>query len=317
MSQQINLINPAFHKVFDWLTATPVALAACVMLVIIGGTGTWASQRAQKQEAVANETSKTLKDTQDKLLAMTKVAVEKQPNADIAVELANAVAMLKNREEILRVLESGAIGSTTGFADFLRGFARQTPSGLWLTGFTISGSGSNMEIRGRMTEPSALPEYIRRLKSEPIFQGRSFAALTIQKPAELKDRNAQVVLDASGKPVANKETQPKFVDFVLMPSETDTPSPQASGGLAPRPATLTAASPQTLASTSASASASAASKNEAAGQKPGFVDPVLTPATDNLGRAAMEELKKGNAETKALEEASKKLQELMPSGKKP
>jgi len=223
MSQQINLLNPAFRKVFDWLTAMPLAIATCFLLVVLGGATAWASIRADRQEQAAGERAKVLKDTQDRLVAMGKAVAESKPNAELAGELSNTVALLRSREEIMKVLDGGAIGSTTGFAEFLRGFARQTPNGLWLTGFTIGAAGSDMEIRGRMTNPATLPEYIRRLKTEPVFQGRGFAALTIQRPAAGKDlKSLETILDASGKaanpasPTA-KEERPKLVDFVLTP----------------------------------------------------------------------------------------------------
>lgn len=309
MTQQINLLNPAFQKVFDWLTAAPLAVATCLVLVIIGSTAGWATMRADKQEQAANHKAKTLKDTQDKLVAMGKLVAESKPNMELANELANTVALLKNRAEVVRALEGGAIGSTTGFAEFLRGFARQTPKGLWLTGFTIGASGSDMEIRGRMVNPSALPEYIRRLKSEPVFKGRSFASLTIQRPEEAKEKKAlEAMLDASAKPgvaapTVTKEVQPRFVDFVLKPTSPDEVAAVALS------ASLEATKQATLPKTSARPSGP---------QKQGFVDPVLTPKTENLGGAAMEELKKGNDETaKTHAAALKKLQELMPTEKKP
>lgn len=300
MSQQINLLNPAFRKVFDWLTATPLAIATCVLLVVLGSATAWATIRADKQEQAASERAKALKDAQDRLVAMGKLIAESKPNAELANELGNAVALLRSREEIIRVLDGGVIGSTTGFAEFLRGFARQTPTGLWLTGFTIGAAGSEMEIRGRMTNPAALPEYIRRLKTEPVFQGRGFAALTIQRPAAGKDlKSLETILDTSGK-AANpaspgaKEVQPKFVEFVLTPQAAD---PFASlANIKPPERLAPSATPQ----------------------KQGFVDPVLTPKTENLGRAAMEELKKGNdAVAKTQAEALKKLQDLTGSEKKP
>jgi len=309
MSQQINLINPAFRKVFDWLTAAPLAIAACILLVTIGAAVGWATMRADKQEQAANQKSATLKATQDKLVAMSKLVAESKPNTELASELANTVTLLKNRAEVIRALEGGVIGSTTGFAEFLRGFARQTPKGLWLTGFTIGASGSDMEIRGRMVNPSALPEYIRRLKTEPVFQGRSFASLSIQRPAEGKEKKAlEAMLDASAKqgvatPTAAKEVPPNFVDFVLKPSS---PDEVAAAALA---ASLQATK---LASTPPRPPAPDGP------QKQGFVDPVLTPKTENLGRAAMEELQKGNAEqAKTQAAAMKKLQELLPTEKKP
>ncbi|MCX7175574.1 MAG: PilN domain-containing protein [Proteobacteria bacterium] len=300
MSQQINLLNPAFRKVFDWLTATPLAIATGLLLVILGGATALATMRADRQEQAASERAKTLKDTQDRLVAMGKAVAESKPNAELANELSSTLAFLKSREEIMKVLEGGAIGSTTGFTEFLRGFARQTPTGLWLTGFTIGAAGSDMEIRGRMTNPAALPEYIRRLKTEPVFQGRRFASLTIQRPAAGKDlKSLESILDAKGKPVnpaspADKEAPPSFVEFVLMPEASDPFAALAT--IVPPSKPTPSTSPQ----------------------KQGFVDPVLTPKTENLGKAAMEELKKGNDETaKAHAEALKKLQDFMPSEKKP
>lgn len=319
MSQQINLLNPIFHKTFDWLTAAPLAIATCALLMIIGGATAWASIRADSQEQAANQRSKTLKDNQERLVAMGKMIAESKPNEELANELANTIGLLRTREEVVKVLEEGTIGSTVGFAEFLRGFARQTPNGLWLTGFTIGPAGSEMEIHGRMLTPAALPEYIRRLKTEPVFQGRSFASLTIQKPDEAKEKKAaEAQLAAAGKLTApssetNKEVLPSFVEFVLLPSVPTQDLPGAQNPQAvPKSAPVSAPA-------QAAAQASQVPAPVAAGaQKQTFVDPVLTPKSDNLGRVALDEIKKSNEEaSKVHAEAVKKLQELLPSEKKP
>lgn len=224
MSQQINLLNPAFRKAFDWLSATPLVIATCVMLAVIGAATAWAGRQADDRERSANQRADALKAAQDRLLTMTKSIAESKPNQQLANELANARAMLQTREEILKVLEGGAFGNTIGFAEFLRGFARQAPNGLWLTGFTIGAGGTEMEIRGRMLNPASLPEYIRRLKTEKVFQGRSFASLTIQRPEEAKEKKIAANPPASAAKstgLTSSPTQallPSFVDFVLMPS---------------------------------------------------------------------------------------------------
>lgn len=242
MSQQINLLNPSFRKTFDWLSATPVAIAAGALLAVVAVASAWASMRADRQEQAANQRAETLKAAQSRLLTMSKSVAESKPNVQLANELANARALLKSREEIMKVLEGGAIGSTVGFAEFLRGFARQTPNGLWLTGFTIGAGGNEMEIRGRMLNPGALPEYIHRLKTEPVFKGRSFSALTIVRPEEGKEKKAAAApVDAAAKagaPVASagKELPPSFVDFVLMQSAQEKPKPAAELASAVMPA---------------------------------------------------------------------------------
>lgn len=208
MSQQINLFNPALRKPRDWLMATPLLAAAAVVLVLILAGAHWAKVRGDQREREAVQQEAQLKAAQNALTALAKRASERKPDPRLAADVANAQAQLRIRQEIVTYLENGSIGTTTGFAEYLRGFARQVPKGLWLTGFTIGAGGSDMEIRGRMLNAAMLPEYIRRLNGEKAFQGRSFAALTIKRPEQEKK--------APGKGPA--AAAPDFVEFVLTPS---------------------------------------------------------------------------------------------------
>lgn len=217
MSQQINLLNPAFRKPFDWLTAVPLASAAAVLLAAIVIAAFAARVSSDGRERGALEQEAKLKTVQGRLTTLAKQVAERKPNAQLIADLANVEAQLKVREEILAYLGNGNIGSTSGFAEYLRGFAQQVPKGLWLTGFTIGAGGSDMEIRGRMLNPASLPEYIHRLNSEKAFQGRSFAALTIQRPEEDKKTASSAVPGAA---------KPAFVEFVLKPNAQ---LPQAAG----------------------------------------------------------------------------------------
>ena len=222
MSQQINLLNPALRKIRDWLVAAPIASFFGVLLAIVAGAAMLSKTQADHVEQAAERQTTSLKLAQEKLTALAKVAAQTKPNPQIATELASARELLKGREEVMRLLEGGMIGSTGGFAEYLRGFARQTTEGLWLTGFTIGAGGEEMEIRGRMTNPAALSEYIRRLNHERVFQGRSFAALNIRRTEE-----GTVRKDAAAAPSAKSPALPAYVEFVLTPSIS---APAAAAG---------------------------------------------------------------------------------------
>ena len=209
MTQQINLLNPALRRRRDWLTATPLALV-CVTLLALVVVGYGAARvQADGREREAERLSAQLKAAQARLVETAKAVAARKPNALLLADLANARAQLQARQGLMTVLASGAIGNTSGFSAYLRGFARQVPSGLWLTGFTIDAGGSAMEIRGRMLDPAALPEYIRRLNAEPAFQGRSFATLSIRRP---DDKPGVAAAGSSSAGPAG------YVDFVLTQS---------------------------------------------------------------------------------------------------
>ena len=273
MSQQINLLNTAFRKTFDWLSAMPLAIASGGLLALILVATAFAWVQSDARQKTADQLASRLKTAQDKLTAMVKSVADSKPDPKLAADLASTRALLKSREEIMKILEGGGIGYTSGFAEYLRGLARQVPNGLWLTGFTIGAGGNEMEIRGRMLSPDLLPQYIQRLNTEKVFKGQSFAALTIQRPDEAKDKRSAAAPPAStagpaGPAAARAQAAlPSFVEFVLKPS-TQSPAKPAVA--------ITPAAPPALGD---------------ALQLPGILKPGTTPAVPASGTPAPAEKK--------------------------
>ncbi len=219
MSAQINLYHPRFLRQRDLLTLGNVAIAVAVLYGVLALAGAWAWRDAAARKDIASGAEAQLKVVKDQVAAETKAATTRKPSAQLTTELERGEAVLRRSGEIARLLESGAVGSTGGFADYLRGFARQVPEGLWLTGFNIGTGGADIEIRGSMFNPGALPDYIRRLGSEKAFQGRSFAALTMNRAEPVAAvRPAAQAVGVSAVP----SLEPRPIDFVLLPKLVET-----------------------------------------------------------------------------------------------
>ncbi|MDP1734418.1 MAG: PilN domain-containing protein [Sulfuritalea sp.] len=217
MSAQINLYHPRFLKQRELLVLGKVVLAAGALYIVLAVVGGWAWRDAAARKDAAAAAEAQLLSVKEQVDAATKAAAESKPDAQLIAELGNAEALLRRRGDIARLLESGAIGSAGGFSDYLRGFARQKPDSLWLTGFTIGAGGNDMEIRGSMLNPAALPDYIRRLGTEKVFQGRNFAALTMNRaePAPTPPTTTTQVVGAATGPAPTPVLRP--IDFILMP----------------------------------------------------------------------------------------------------
>ncbi|MDO8315851.1 MAG: PilN domain-containing protein [Rugosibacter sp.] len=182
MSAQINLYHARFLKVHDWLNLNNLALAAVTLFSILGVTSFIAHRDFSQQQSQAVTISGEL-ETVNLALDQANQLASRPANSQIVAEVNHAQAALARREEIARLLESGAIGNSGGFSVYLLGFAHQVPVGLWLTGFTLGAGGNDMEIRGSTVDEKIVPDYIRRLGSEKIFQGRQFSALSLQRDA--------------------------------------------------------------------------------------------------------------------------------------
>lgn len=218
MSQQINLYNAALLPRREWVTGHNLALALgglMVVLVLMTGFAQFRlasnSDRAKAAEIALNKTRSQL-DEVEHALAARQIPTDKDP------ELRHLQQAVADRTQILEKLEKGSPREGFGFSEYFRGLARQSLGGLWLTGFSLGAGGEGLEIRGRMTDQSLLPEYIRRLNRERAFAGREFAALDVRQPSPEEGASpATGGASAAEKGSTRGATSPGYVDFVLKP----------------------------------------------------------------------------------------------------
>lgn len=216
VTQQINLYDPRLRPRRELATARNLGLGAAALLVLTTALALYLSSEAARTTAAHRALQSEVQAEQERVQMLTKANAERRVSPDLAAEMANTKALLATREEVMEVLDSGRLGNTSGFSETMYGFARLATSDVWLTGFSVSAGGENIEIRGRMLDPAKLPAYVQRLSKEPVFHGRRFAALDMRsvEPELSAPESAAagaVVPVASAQPAALQ----RFVEFVL------------------------------------------------------------------------------------------------------
>ena len=235
MTQQINLYDPELRRRVELLTLTNLVLTSLVLLSIVILAATWLNLRRDKREAEATTLSLQSKLLQDQVQSLGQRIGTQKPNLPLEQSLATLKEQLSARSGMLALLQRGLGPAAVSFAEYLRGFARQTPHGLWLTGFVVNGDGGGMEIQGRTVDPALVPEYIKRLNVEQSFHGVAFSALQLGVPAIAVGTNAAAVpkpafheFTLASSPQATSMTgqneavaagaKPSLVDMVLGPA---------------------------------------------------------------------------------------------------
>lgn len=200
MRRQINLYDPALLKKRDWFALGYVASCGLLLLAVVAVAGLVARGELPMLEtqAAANETQ--LKALREQVAALGQ-QIARKPDPALEREVEAARLLLSARGEVVSLLKRDMGPDTPSYAEFLRGFARQSVPGLWLTGFVFEATGG-MEIRGRLLDPALLPQYILRLNREQAFQGRAFSALSL----------------GEGKPAAVGQKVP-YLEFRLIPHQ--------------------------------------------------------------------------------------------------
>lgn len=205
MSQQINLFNPIFLKKKKYFSA--LTMAQGLGLIMLGSVVVVVYAQLQLDD-LKTETVSTATQLKQTRAQMAKVAADyppRQKSKALEDEILRVEAEVKQQKQAAEIVQQGGVGNTKGYSEYLRAFARQVVDGLWLTGFSISGSGGNLELRGRSMQPQLVPGYINRLRQEPIMRGKAFDTLTMELPETVSDTGA------AGK----QRVQTGYIEFIL------------------------------------------------------------------------------------------------------
>ncbi len=182
MSQQINLCNPLFRKQEKYFSA--LTMMQSLAIILAGTLLFYAYLQYQYRDLTqqARLMAHRQTDTQQQLTKVAATMGARKPTQVLVDNIAQAEQAMHAQQIILGLLQSGELGNQTGFSAYFQALSRQTVNGLWLTGFDIVGTGSQISINGRALQAELIPRLINKLKHEPQFTGINFTALDIRQP---------------------------------------------------------------------------------------------------------------------------------------
>lgn len=181
MSQQINLFNPIFLQQKKIFSTRTMAQALGVLVLGVVAMGLYGNARVASLQKDADAGAAQLQQRQARLTAVNAEFPPRQKDPALAAAVVEAERQLGALREVSGVLQGGGLGNTRGYAEYFRALARQHVDGLWLTGLTISGAGSEIGVRGRALDPESVPGFLTRLTREPVMQGKAFGSLQISE----------------------------------------------------------------------------------------------------------------------------------------
>lgn len=151
-------------------------LALCLLH---GAWQGWQLHRTGQQRAQAELAAQ---EQETRLAAMKAGFVEPQLDDSLPRELAAREADNRQLQRLLAYLQALASQQGSGFVAPLTALSEHHPEGrLWLNGIHLSEGGSEMRLQGRSQDQELLPRYLDALGRAPVFQGREFARLDVQR----------------------------------------------------------------------------------------------------------------------------------------
>lgn len=184
MSQQINLINPAFRKKKSYFTL--LTMLQGLGLILAGSLlmYVYAVYQVSEMDKLADQGGKRLTIEQARLLTYSAGYSPAQENKLLENELQQLEKKSVEAAQLVEALRSGTVGNTTGFSEYMRALSRQIVPGLWLTNFKMTGDA--ISLSGGVIAPELVPNYIQRLGREAAMQGKNFSNLEIKSSKDTK-----------------------------------------------------------------------------------------------------------------------------------
>ena len=195
MSQQINLFNPQFLKQKKYFSA--LTMTQALGLLVLGMAAFYAFAFWQDR-SLARQTAESERAYEQQKQQFVKVTAELTPQkreTQLEQDLRNTEAAIASRQALLRELQTGVMGDSAGYSEFLRAFARQTVYGLWLTSIQIAEGGAQLSMSGRALQADLVPVLIGRLKQESVLRGRPLEALAITRSAAAGKGAGRAIVD--------------------------------------------------------------------------------------------------------------------------
>jgi len=106
------------------------------------------------------------------------------PKQDINPLLSSELDRLQNisasLERVVAMLSDQKSDKNTGFSAYFSALAEQSINTIWLTGISIDAETNTIHLQGSTYLPGTLPQLIKLLNKEAVFNGRYFAHLQMQ-----------------------------------------------------------------------------------------------------------------------------------------
>ena len=203
MRQEVNLYTEAFRPSQEWLTLGFAARVAAVALVAVVLAAGWAQYQVMQLRAEQQALEQTQARTEEAIARLNEQLASQQRDPQLVDQVERLEARAEDRQRLVERAGSVARASSEGFTPYLEGLAKQSREGLWLTGIQVNLIRDQLHLEGKTIQGQRVPDYLQRLRQEPVFEGRRFERFGIERSEE----SAYLAFDVASRRNAGEEDE--------------------------------------------------------------------------------------------------------------
>jgi hypothetical protein len=181
--QQVNLYQSSLKpKPFN--IGLYLGIATASLLCIGLGIATVSLTRAVSDERYQiTQAVKQLSDEQARVKSLEATLKKQEVDPALIAELTLWQKKVDDLKQMLTTLSDTA--HSQGFSGYFQALANQSIAEVWLTAIRFDAEQQQIDLEGSTFKSDKIPDFLQQLQTEPVFHGRTFAQLHIEKSEQM------------------------------------------------------------------------------------------------------------------------------------
>ncbi|MDO9215074.1 MAG: PilN domain-containing protein [Methylococcales bacterium] len=179
--QQVNLYQSSLKpEPFNIGLYLGIALAS-LLCIGLGIATVYLTRAVSDERYQVTQAVKQLNDEQARVKALEATLKKQAIDPALITELALWQKKVDDLKQTLATLGNGNSANSQGFSGYFQALANQSIAEVWLTTIRFDAEQQQIDLEGSTFKSDKIPDFLQQLQTEPVFHGRTFAQLHIEK----------------------------------------------------------------------------------------------------------------------------------------
>lgn len=202
MIQQVNLYRDILRQGQNKSAVNPYWAGLSVIALLFIGLSGYLIWHGKNTETQVQQLRQSLQAEQERVQLISVKIPKQEINAQLAAEVAQWQNMLNELTQTMQLLSSKISEQSLGFSSYFQALSNQSIPEVWLSALYFDGQQQIISIEGSTFKPEKIPYFLQQLQKESVFNGHSFAKLSMQQSEEISgqiDFKLSTTLEAPSK----------------------------------------------------------------------------------------------------------------------
>jgi Tfp pilus assembly protein PilN len=179
--QQVNLYQDSLKQKHLGAGFYLGAILIIIFFILFGIVNIYLLRNLYSERELVEQTRQKLNAEQARVKLLGSTLPKHEVNSALIAELELWQKKIEDTNKTLDILRNNDTARSQGFSAYFQALANLAVSEIWLTVINFDVQQQRINFEGSTLKTDKIPYFLQQLQQEPVFHGRTFAQLQIEK----------------------------------------------------------------------------------------------------------------------------------------